>query len=109
MDRKGFKPRGQRPAGELKQQPMAGMFKGLRVGPECMDCRGPIDARPGWSVPNPKGSRKHQREGYLHPDCREKAEKRFAERTPGQKVQLKVPCFSDEDIEDIIEGRGNEA
>ena len=91
---------------QLTQRPMAAAFKGMRVGPECLECRGPIDSRPGYSVPNPRGSRKHQRHGFLHPDCQEKAEKRLAERTPGEKARLAVPCLSEEDIGQILDGGG---
>lgn len=105
----------QRPEEEkrLTQRPMAGALKGVRAGPECMECRGPIDARNGWSVGNPKGSRKHQRHGYLHQDCQEKAEKRFRENHVNQDgvytPRLAVPLLSEEDINDIVDGKGNEA
>lgn len=121
--KKDMKPRGQRPAGELKSKPMANQLKDVRVGPDCLECKGPIDSRPGWSVDYLKGSRKHQRNGYLHMDCEEKAMARLAE-TQGKKyldvrpgkaplvqpgVKLALPVFSDEDLADILEGKDNSA
>ena len=105
----GRAPPERREDGQLTQRPMAQAFKGMRVGPECLECRGPIDSRPGYSVPFPRGSRKHQRHGFLHPDCQLKAEKRMADRSPGQPVTLSVQALSDEDVEDAINGKGQEA
>jgi len=99
-------PKVERPEKPLSAKPMAGAFKGMRVGPECLECKGPIDAREAFSLPFPRGSRKAQRNGYLHPDCELEASKRFAARTPGQPVRLQLPVYTPEEIEEILKSKG---
>lgn len=120
-------PRTDRP---LAQRPMAGAFKGIRVGPECLECKGPVDARPAFSFSGPtagKGSRKTQRHGYLHPDCELEAMKRYS-TAQGKEVQsvrtvqgpkgnlvqvstqpgvtMQVPVYGEEEIQEILAGKG---
>lgn len=129
---KSFEKRGPRlPRADqpLANRPMAGAFKGMRVGPECLECKGPIDARPAmtFSGPTPgRGSRKTQRHGYLHPDCELEAMKRYATAqgklaqtvshvggktvvSTQPQVTMLVPVYSDEEVEEILAGKGNGA
>lgn len=94
----------------LFQRPMAAALKNVRAGPECLECRGPIDSREGWSIPNVRGSRKSQRNGYLHPDCQEKAEQRTAKNQQEQgntgRVRLEVPVYTDDELDQMTGKRG---
>lgn len=109
--------RPQRPQRELMNRPFKAALKGVKArppGPECLRCKGPIDSRPGFSLPFPRGSRKHQRHGYLHPDCEAEAALETAKRqgsvktkkdgtqVPGPNVRLDVPVYDAEEIQEII-------
>lgn len=106
-------------SGELTSRPMAGAFKGMKIGPLCLACHGPIDTREQYSLSNPRGSRKNQRQGFLHEDCEEAQAKKFYEEKyeqaiglKGQVVYLKyvktnnsllVPVMSEEDVENFMQ------
>jgi hypothetical protein len=104
FEKKGARP--PRPDQPLATKPMAGAFKGMRVGPECLECKGPIDAREAFSLPHPRGSRKAQRHGFLHPDCELAAAKRYADRTPGQLARMEVPVYDEAAIQEILKSKG---
>lgn len=108
MDRKD---RQQRPNGSptnnrpLSARPMAGAFKGVRIGPTCLKCQRTIDARQGLSLSNPRGARGAQRQGYLHEDClREDSD---ARKKRGELTML-VPVLDEEEIVEILKSKGIE-
>jgi len=91
----------------LTQRPMAAAFKGVRVGPECLECQGPLDTREGWSLLNPRGSRRSLTQGYLHADCRLKAEAKRLEAEKSGKARdrmLEVPAYTDEEVALVVAG-----
>jgi hypothetical protein len=94
-----------REQGELTARPFKGAFKGMRVGPSCLKCNGPIDARPGWSLSNPRGSRKTQRHGYLHLDCELEAQGEVAKRQPDGKARMELPVYDSEEIREILKSK----
>lgn len=102
---KKFEKRGPRPEKTLTNRPMAGALQNVRTGPECLECRGPIDSRPGYSLSNPRGSRKIQRHGYLHPDCQLEAEKRRAQASLPGRPSVELQVLSLEDIQEILASR----
>lgn len=116
------KPR--RDAGELTNRPFKGALQGVKArpqGPECLKCHGPIDSRPAYSLSNPRGSRKHQRHGFLHPDCEAEATLEVAKRqgkvstkkdgtqVPAPGVQVELPVYTTEELEEIVRGKVNES
>lgn len=116
-DRNDRNNRTSRPPRDLQNRPFKAALQGVKArpqGPECLKCKGPIDSRPGWSLPYGKGSRKHQRHGFLHPDCEAEAALEVAKRqgkvrtkrdgtqVPGPGVQMDLPVYGDEEIEEII-------
>lgn len=89
--------------GPLTNRPMAGAFRGVRVGPECLECHGPLDTREGWSLQNPRGSRRSLTQGFLHDDCRKKCEaKRLEEERAkggeGMPASMRVPAYSADEV-----------
>jgi len=117
--------KGPRPSRDLQNRPFKAALKDVKVrppGPDCLRCLGPIDTRPGSSLPYPRGSRKSQRHGYLHQDCELQANEEIAKRQgkevswlvpdkvgPKKKfflqpgVQLEVPVYTEEELDGAIE------
>lgn len=103
----------------LASRPFKAGLKGFRpAGPSCLKCEGPIDSRPGMSLSNPRGTRKVQRHGFLHPDCEleaavetAKAQGLVKEGKDGalqiQKgVRISVPVLDEEEIEEVLKSKG---
>ena len=103
---------------ELEHRPFKEALKGVKArppGPACIRCNGPIDSRPGWSLPYSRGSRKHQRHGYLHPDCELEAALEMAKEQGtlmrkqdgtqyvGYGTKLLVPVYTEEELDQMIE------
>jgi hypothetical protein len=102
-------------------KPFKESLKSIKTGPECLECGGPIDTRLGWSINNLHGTRRDQRNGYLHADCHEIAEKRFKEEAIASKTNnetfhkyvkfidnrpaIKVPAYFEEEINEYIKSK----
>lgn len=123
----GTRDRGQKPGRDsapLTNRPLAGPLKGVRPsGPSCLVCNGPIDTRTSWSLGNTSGSRRCQRQGWIHTDCQEKEEVKFHQVTwapslapnrPGQpnvynktvvvNNTLAVPVFTQTELDQLMSG-----
>lgn len=77
----------------LKSNPFKNSLRGVRVGPTCLKCDGPIVRVKG------------QRQGWLHEDCEEKVAKDYREEEsmklfpPGAKKVLYVERAEDGNLE----------
>lgn len=101
---------------EPLNQPFKGALRGLRVGPSCLRCGETMDVRSGWSLSNPRGSRRAQRQGYLHTDCESLSYLTVAKmqskvkllrdgsEVPAPGVALEVPVYSDEELVSMLSG-----
>lgn len=100
-------PREPRAEEPLADRPFKAALKGYRpAGPSCLKCEGPIDSRPGMSLSNPRGTRKVQRNGYLHPDCELESQNELAKRSPDGKARLSVAVLDEEEIAEILKSKG---
>ena len=109
---------------ELTSKPLRSQLQGVKVpmGPACLKCGGEIDARPGWSVKDTKGTKKLARNGYMHVECEveaviEAAVKRNVKATKIDKngyldvsapgLKLEVPVYSDEELATMVQPVGD--
>lgn len=93
----------------------------MRAGPACLRCSEPVDTREGWSLDNPRGNRRPQRHGYLHPRCEEEANLELAraqglvreeKERDGSVVQrvlpgvrLELPVYTETELDGMLHAR----
>lgn len=76
---------------DLTSRPFAVALRSVKpaLGPACLKCGEEIDTTNGWSLSNRKGTRKLQRNGFLHPECEADAVLALAEKN-GIKAEKKI-------------------